>query len=73
MRTVLVTIPVDEATTEVLVDTRRLAAVSELVVVVVKPTNDNEPLDQLLETMKRKPRPANRAASTSVVANLTGQ
>jgi hypothetical protein len=54
MGTVMVQIPVDEATAAALVDPRRLAAVSELVMAVVQPTAEDDPLDRLLRTINRE-------------------
>lgn len=53
MGTVMVQIPVDEATTAALADPRKLAAVSELVMAVVQPTAEDDPLDRLLRTINR--------------------
>ena len=44
MGTVMVSIPVGEATAERLADPRRLAAVSELVMAVVRRPKDHDPL-----------------------------
>ena len=54
MGTVMVQIPVDEATAAALADPRRLAAVSELVMAVVQPTDDDDPLDRLRRTINRE-------------------
>ena len=54
MGTVMVTIPVDEATAAALADPRRLAAVSELLMAAVHPSPTNDPLDRLLRTINRE-------------------
>jgi hypothetical protein len=54
MGTVMVSIPVDEATAERLADPRRLAAISELIMATVHPTAGNNPLDELLQTINRE-------------------
>jgi hypothetical protein len=53
MGTVMVQIPVDEATAEALADPRRLAAVTELVKLAVRPAGPNDPLIALLEQTAR--------------------
>ena len=45
----MVQIPVDEATAAALADPRRLAAVSELVKLAVRPTGQDDPLIVLFE------------------------
>lgn len=54
MGTVLVQIPVDEATAAALADPQKLAAVSELVMAVVQPTAEDDPLDRLLRAINRE-------------------
>ena len=54
MSTVMVEIPVDEATAEALADPHRLAAVAELVKNMVRPTAGNDLLATLLEATRRK-------------------
>ena len=55
MGTVMVEIPVDEATAAALADPHRLAAVAELVKNMVHPASGNDLLATLLETTRRKP------------------
>jgi hypothetical protein len=52
--TVMVEIPVDEATAEALADPHRLAAVAELVKSAVHPTEGNDLLSWVLESTARK-------------------
>jgi hypothetical protein len=54
MSVVMVEIPVDEETAAALADPHRLAAVSELVKLMVHPTAGNDPLATLLETTRRE-------------------
>jgi uncharacterized protein YciW len=54
MGTVMVQIPVDEATAERLADPRRLAAVSELVMAVVRRPKDHDPLMALFEQTRQR-------------------
>jgi Glu-tRNA(Gln) amidotransferase subunit E-like FAD-binding protein len=54
MSTVMVEIPVDEATAEALADPHRLAAVAELVKSAVHPTEGNDLLSWVLESTARK-------------------
>ncbi len=54
MGTVMVEIPVDEATAEALADPHRLAAVAEVVNHIVRPIAGNDLLATLLETARRK-------------------
>lgn len=54
MDTVMVEIPVDEATAEALADPHRLAAVAELVKHMVRPTEGNDLLAALLESTRQK-------------------
>ena len=54
MSTVMVEIPVDEATAAALADPHRREAVGELVKLIVHPTAGNDPLAALLETTRRE-------------------
>jgi Glu-tRNA(Gln) amidotransferase subunit E-like FAD-binding protein len=54
MGTVMVELPVDEATAEALADPHRLAEVAELVKKMVRPSAGNDLLATLLETTRRK-------------------
>ena len=54
MGTVMVQIPVDEATAARLADPRRLAAISHLIELAVRPTEHDDPLIALFEKTSRE-------------------
>lgn len=54
MGTVMVEIPVDEATAAALADPRRLAAVAQMLNLVVRPVDEEDPLISLFELTRKQ-------------------